>query len=168
MELISSCSCTSPDDYPLMESSLTPCDTNQSCYRDKKSKFSDNYFVTQHCMSRCPLQCNRTEYRTTVNSVQLLGDTFLKKLKAREALREDFVTRKIDAEAARQSLVRVYIFYDPLAYTQITEHPNMSRVTLLANIGGNLSLFLGISALSLFECVEVVLELYLNRRMRKK
>ena len=119
-------------------------------------------------MSRCPLQCNRTDFRTTVNSVQLLGQTFVSKLKKIQAIKEDFVTRQIDAETAKQSMLRIYVFYDPLSYTQMTEHPNMNRVTLLANMGGNLSLFLGISALSLFECVEVMLELYLNKRMRKK
>jgi hypothetical protein len=43
----------------------------------------------------------------------------------------------------------------------------MSRIALLATIGGNLSLFLGISALSLFECIEVMLELFLSRRKRR-
>jgi hypothetical protein len=171
MDLKNTCNCTSPDDYPLFQSNLDPCvNVNDNpCIKDFRKKYSDNSFVAEHCISRCPLQCNRTEYKTTVNSIQMLGDSYVSKLKKKPNLLEDFVTRSItDSETAKQSVLKVYIFYDPLSYTQLSEHPNMSRIALFATIGGNLSLFLGISALSLFECIEVILEMYLNRRTRRK
>ena len=80
-------------------------------------------------------------------------------------------------------MLRIYIFYDPLSYTLLTEHPNMTggsllssigsrinenkylhEINLIFNLGGALSLLLGVSVLSLFEIFEVVLELYLTRK----
>jgi hypothetical protein len=56
--------------------------------------------------------------------------------------------------------VRVNIFYDSLSYVETTESPQMDLISLLASIGGNLSLFLGVSVLSLFELVEVALIIF--------
>jgi hypothetical protein len=48
-----------------------------------------------------------------------------------------------------------------------TESPKMNIVSLLASMGGNLSLFLGVSVFTLAEIVEVVIEIYfIVKRMK--
>ena len=58
------------------------------------------------------------------------------------------------------------IFYDSLAYTQISASPQMDVVSLLASIGGNLSLFLGVNLFSLFELVQVGIEVYFIQKVK--
>ena len=47
-----------------------------------------------------------------------------------------------------------------MSYELSTESPKMDIVSMLASIGGNLGLFLGVSVFSLCELVEVVIEVY--------
>ena len=61
----------------------------------------------------------------------------------------------------------VNIFYESLSYMESTESPKMNIVSLLASMGGNLSLFLGVSVFTLAEIVEVVIEIYfIVKRMK--
>jgi hypothetical protein len=69
----------------------------------------------------------------------------------------DFINRPISDE---HSLAGVNIFYSSLSYKSTTESPQTNVITLLASIGGNLSLFLGVSMFSLCEIIEVFIELF--------
>jgi len=85
-----------------------------------------------------------------------MGDSYFEIIRKRPNLRDDFINRSFDIENVRTSLVRVYIFYDALAYTESIEIASKTSIlSLAATIGGILSLFLGVSVLSLFELVEV-------------
>jgi hypothetical protein len=92
----------------------------------------------------------------------LMGDHFVDIINKNAALREDFVgtSKRLDGEAARNAIVRVNIFYESLSYTESIETASSSSIlSLIATIGGILSLFLSVSVLSLFEFVEFVYEL---------
>ena len=65
---------------------------------------------------------------------------------------------------AKESVVRVHVFYNTLSYTLLYEYSKITIVTLLGSIGGNLSLFMGVSVFSLFELVEVAIEIYFIRK----
>ncbi len=59
--------------------------------------------------------------------------------------------------------------YEGYTYTQIEEIPAVTFEQLLGNVGGQLGLFIGISLLSLIECLEILLELaylFYERRIR--
>jgi hypothetical protein len=65
----------------------------------------------------------------------------------------------------KSSVVRVYV-YDSLSYTQSEEAPQIDIISLIANIGGNLGLFLGVSLFSVWEVVITVLEIYFYKRQQ--
>jgi len=60
---------------------------------------------------------------------------------------------------ARRNFVNVNLFYNSLAYTLSEETPSLDVVGLLANIGGTMGLFLGISLLHVCELAEAFIEL---------
>ena len=74
-------------------------------------------------------------------------------------LSDDFLSNQIDAETAKTSFVYVNIFYKSLSFEVSTEYPQMSPITLISNIESNLSLFLGVSVFSLFEPVQILIEI---------
>ena len=80
---------------------------------------------------------------------------------------KDFKNRTIDAEVARESIVSVIVFYESLSYTLTTEIPQVDIVSLLGSIGGNLSLFLGVSFFSLCEIFEVAIEMFYALKNRE-
>ena len=88
------------------------------------------------------------------------GDEFVDYLKTNERLRSDFIETRINSINAANSFVKVNIFYSSMSYELSTESPKMVISSLLASIGGNLGLFLGVSVFSLFELIQVAIEIY--------
>ena len=119
------------------------------------------------CLPVCPLECDQIVYKSSISSSQLIGNYFDSKIKTNPNLASDFINRTIDAATARESFARVFIFYDSLSYTQTTESPQMNAVSLLGSIGGNLSLFLGVSFFSLCEIFEVAIEMFYALKNRE-
>ena len=92
----------------------------------------------------------------------LIGDYFIGKIRNNSKLREDFVNRSLNEETAKNSIVRAYVFYETLSYTESIEIVSKPSVlSLAANVGGILSLFMGVNVLSIFEIFEILIELYL-------
>ena len=100
-----------------------------------------------------------------------MGNLYADFINSKPNLRIDFNGRPVNAEAARRTFVSVDLFYDTLAYTLSTETPSMDVVALLANIGGTMGLFLGVSLLHVCELVEAFVELGFlayEKRQREK
>ena len=112
----------------------------------------------------CPLECSRIKYKTSISFNQLNGNPYISLIKKSPSLSSDFINRRLDATQAEKSIVKVNIFYESLSYTLSTESPQMDMVSLLANIGGNMGLFLGVSVFTLAEILNVLIEVYFISR----
>ena len=66
---------------------------------------------------------------------------------------------EITMEVIQKSFLTLHIHYSELEYTLISEQPSLSAIDLIANIGGSLGLFIGISLLSFLEIVEILIEI---------
>jgi hypothetical protein len=148
--------------YPNMLSlfNVTQCDQSILDIITGNDTIFDDDYIRNTCTHMCPLECNQTLYKTSISSYQLNGNEFIFNITNNSNLALDFVNRTIDATTARESFVQVNIFYSSLSYTSTTESPQMDLVYLLASIGGNLGLFLGVSVFSLCEIVQVLIEIY--------
>jgi len=94
----------------------------------------------------------------------MLGDAYVDAIKEKGNLSGDFIQRNIeDTHLITASVVSLKIFYESLAYRVTSESPQMDLVSLVANIGGNLGLFLGVSLFSLSEIVTVMVEAFFMR-----
>ena len=63
-------------------------------------------------------------------------------------------------EYTETNLSMIHIRYLGLEYTEVTQTPKMTIETLVSNIGGQLSLFVGVSFISLIELVEFMVEAF--------
>ena len=130
-------------------------------------KFLVNNYIQEVCKPLCPLECNKTEYRASLTSYRLIGDLYAKFIQENANLSVDFLSGRISASDALESMVSVNIFYDTLSFTMSKESAKVDVITLLATIGGNLGLFLGVSVFSLCELFEVFIEIYYRYNERK-
>jgi len=135
--------------------------------------YGDNFngtFINENCISSCPLECNQNIYDTSTSSSILNGYSYIYDILTRPNLSKDFINRTLDASSAEKSFVQLNIFYESLSYTLTEESPQIDTVSLIGSIGGNLSLFLGVSFFSLSEIVEVIVEIIfiLNQRKENK
>ena len=55
----------------------------------------------------------------------------------------------------KESTLALNIYYQYLSYTHINQMPKSTIADLLASLGGNLGLFMGVSMLTLVELVEI-------------
>ena len=51
-------------------------------------------------------------------------------------------------------------YYDDLIYTEVTESPYIEISGVIGSFGGTLGLFLGLSLLSLFEILGIILNIF--------
>lgn len=120
--------------------------------------------LQETCIPLCPLECNKTEYRYSSTSIEVIGDIYVDFIRENKNLSSDFVKREINVETARKSFAYIFLSYESLTYTVQDELANIDIVLLLSNIGGTLGLFLGISVLSLCEVVEICIEVYFVKK----
>ena len=153
------CNCTNP--YYLSLIDADPCHMGDPCPIIKawEAFFLGDYAHTV-CMPECPLECNHSEYKTSVSSLKLFGQSFADLLNEQPILSRDFVTRPASADTARESVVGLIVFYGNLDYVYSTESAKIDVVGLLATIGGNLGLFLGVSILSICDLVDLLMHVY--------
>ena len=128
------CNCT--DAFMLSQTKNQSCETKQQveCINEFANiSILENY---KFCFPFCPLQCNKTEYRTTLASVKLYGESFVDYINDNPNLKSDHPsTQIIDASLARERFIRLNIYYDSLTYTFLSETSKMDIVSLISFIG---------------------------------
>jgi hypothetical protein len=116
------------------------------CYLNQKNPIKDcvynsrmNFFkksVMNECTQYCPKLCDSTSYSVSSSTTIMFDDS--------------------DTNYAE---IRVY--YRNLRFTVITQDAKMNISDLISNIGGTVSLFVGLSFVSLFETIELIFEIIL-------
>ena len=61
-------------------------------------------------------------------------------------------------ELVQSASLAVRIYFDDLSYTLVSESPKTELVDMIANVGGLLGLFMGMSLLSFVEVIELFCE----------
>jgi hypothetical protein len=115
----------------------------------------------RECISKCPLECNSTQFTFTLTSQAYSGILFEALVKSNKVYSNDFTQTPITEETTSNKFVQVILYYDSLTYTQSTDTPSMDIMALLGNIGGTLGLFLGVSVLSLCELMNLLVECFI-------
>ncbi|XP_064610984.1 acid-sensing ion channel 4-B-like [Liolophura sinensis] len=88
--------------------------------------------------------------------IQNRGRIFLKALYDIMDEAEDFKkTTTLDANFLRDNFVFLNMYYSELSYEQITQQEGYGLFPLLCDIGGSMGLFIGASALTIFEIIDL-------------
>jgi hypothetical protein len=157
--IIQNCSCTDRRYMSLFSENISIC-LNEKQYSCKLT--FEQGWQWDDCLNVCPLECNKTVYAIEMQSLQLFGEYYLKII---TKFSNDFLSAKnVTKDEALKSFARLQIYYNTLTHTVTTEVAKMNLVDLIASIGGNLSLFLGLSMFSLCEIVEILMEIYFIKK----
>jgi len=162
---IENCNCTDPRYLSLFN--VSDCETNDQIECNMRVRKENIPQSVSKCLDLCPLECSQIFFNTKVQSTRLIGDLFADFIKQSKQLSEDFVKRRIDADTASQSFVKVNIFYESLSHTLSVDQPKMDIVSLLAYMGGIAGLLLGISAFSFWELLILAIEIFYLKKTLK-
>ena len=126
------------------------------------TQFLDPQFIHDECLSHCPLECNTTQYKTYISLNELISNKYADYFREKNvSIQEKY------RDEVHKNFIKFDIFYDSLTYELSTESSKMDVVSFLANVGGNLGLFLGVSVISVCECIEVLVELCIMKVSRR-
>ena len=132
----------------------------------------DTAYRQVNCIEKCSSDLALEKYNCTVISYYRVEGFELCKKKLTDIFAEfdsvcspkcpkecESVTYEYSStEYTDTNLSKIHIRYLELEYTEVTQTPKMTAATLISNIGGQLSLFVGIKFISLIELVEFMVE----------
>jgi hypothetical protein len=149
--------------------SLVPCiNTKEAICQIETMK----YFSTKSneiCADQCPAECYTTTYSFKSSTQAYPARSYAYSLLKDESMLARFENKtNVDYETLKENILAVNVYFEALESTTIDEGKQMEMVDLIAGIGGTLGLFLGISVLSLFEVVEILLEILLSKTKKQK
>jgi hypothetical protein len=174
-EVLKTCLCYDPK-YPNIptfgKSTISSCRTTieVSCMTNTSTLFEANDLNTQ-CSNFCPAECLTVDYALSITTATYPTDNYLNWLQLQTLLTNKYTSQSPLTTQITNSLAKVNVFYNDIAYISFTESEKISTEDLLGNIGGQLGLFIGISFLSVIEVVELGLEIirtvYLHKKSNK-
>ena len=148
--LISKIGCYHPGFNKL--NSTKPCVSHDDTVKSSNFYFQDylKNYLDNYCKLICPLECNFIYYNNFISHgnfptffyLNMSGFNFT------------------DMETFKKSYLSLNIYYDSFSNTKIEEVAKTELIDLIANIGGTLGLFLGVSVLSIAEIFELVFLLF--------
>ena len=157
--IINNCSC-----YDLRYSQLynaTPClnSSQLDCAEDIYLNFWN--MKTYSYSSECPLECDFVDFDFTYSASDYDAYGLYTLLNGVKPTNDEL-------NSFKNKVVSINVYFSELRYTEITETPSTSLIDLLANIGGTIGLFIGISVLSFVEIVEFLMEIIIIYYEKRK
>ena len=170
-KLIENCSCIDISTPKIGNSSYCATDEQIACLKKFDTFFSTSD-INAICESACPEQCNIIEYDLTTTEATFPTFSYAKLLQINDSSYSSFLPFDVSdtslANFTRMGFLKLVVNYDQLYYTSYDESPLLSPNDLLAALGGQLSLFMGLSILSFAEIFDILVEFIILMFCRKK
>ncbi|XP_045176271.2 FMRFamide-activated amiloride-sensitive sodium channel-like [Mercenaria mercenaria] len=141
--------------------------------------YVDNMFEKGALGCDCISPCSEFVYSKTMSGRVWPHKDYLEKVLMKDICAKNLTSLKnacaqiknettdFNYERYKNNFVRVLIYFEDLNYEKITEEPFYTPVRFVSDIGGAAGLFMGISLLSFFEVLQLILEIVLHLFDRK-
>ncbi|XP_035224630.1 degenerin-like protein asic-2 [Stegodyphus dumicola] len=111
--------------------------------------------ATSEIKCHCPLECEESTYETKISSAVWPSTAYTAALLRKEIRKSSSAHWKsITVENLRKSRLKLSIYYDTLQHLIYRQRPMFDDSEVLSQIGGQMGLWLGLSLVAIFECVE--------------
>lgn len=116
------------------------------------------------CFDLCPYECETVSFDLSTSYAQFPSNLLYGYLIQQESYRladlfQVNSSREISHEMLASRTLGVYIYFDKIATTEITESASVTVANLFADIGGHLGLFIGVSLLSFVELFQLLIDI---------
>ncbi|KAI0240232.1 Amiloride-sensitive sodium channel subunit alpha [Lamellibrachia satsuma] len=115
------------------------------------------------CKEICPVECFKTQYSYTISQSEwpstVKEDAVMEQLMDKSEYLWDLLANETDTWRKmylRSNALKVDIYFKELDYQQIATSPSYEIGDLLADLGGQAGLWLGVSVIAFFEFIELV------------
>ncbi|OAF70491.1 hypothetical protein A3Q56_01737, partial [Intoshia linei] len=167
--LIDTCNCATYE-VPKYGSAFGYRDVKNCKYTDEIEKTCMDSVSTLFNQNKlncsCPSPCQETAYSSILSSYKWPS------LKYEKKLRKDLKTKPgLDAiisdtpekDTFSDNILKINIYYQEFNYETIIEEPSYLFFSLISDVGGILGLYIGFSAMTIFEFFELISDLFYTR-----
>lgn len=171
--VIDKCYCTDPslpNPYPTYNGkTILACisSAETTCQANEKAAFEDKT-VDSQCNTDCPEECSSVTYSTSLSISNYPTSFYSSWIQLQSNFLQKFLNNQTTSTNLQNSMLKISVYYQELAYKTITESPSLSWSQLLGIIGGEYNLFIGISILSVLELVEITAQIIRTIIVNKK
>jgi amiloride-sensitive sodium channel subunit alpha len=95
--------------------------------------------ILSKCNQECPVECNQVSFQTKRVDIELDIDNDVVHY-YKSTLTEKFNISEYTDDEFKKRVTRMYIYFDKLEITEITQSPSISLTSLIANVGGLLGI----------------------------
>ena len=145
------------------------CGYSNYCFdkKDIECIKDSSFYVNSVCNKKCFSECEQEYYSYTPSYRKFPTETHKLTLIEKSKLLRNMILNNEDVE---HKVLRIVIYSENFDYEYIWESESMQLVSVIANIGGTLGLFLGVSVLSFCEIFEILFEyfFFLKSKMKMK
>lgn len=127
------------------------------CLDDLTTQFNEEGL---DCDTDCPVPCSELIYKTSMSMAEWPSEGFQDVLYNRVIKRKNAAAQNQKAEGPEflnRNFLQVKVFYERLNFQEVQEYLSYKGINLIADIGGQLGLWIGISVLTCCEVLELVL-----------
>jgi len=164
VEVLNQCNCTQgfvlPDRMQCSDNvfKIPVNDFGENCIEKVNNNFYKKEF--KKCLPLCPRECEAFTYEVSLSFSEYPSDSYLEVILNKPLLLSKFPVDKQNKENIKKSVIAINVFYRDLHYTEVSQLPKSAIADILASLGGNLGLFMGVSLLTLIEGIQVFLGLF--------
>ncbi|KAJ7355013.1 ligand-gated sodium channel [Desmophyllum pertusum] len=135
----------------------------EKCLDDLLKKFKNEGL---DCDTRCPVPCSEVTFNTAMSLAEWPSESYQGIFRRLVAKRLNKSKGQDHYVPINKNFLQARVFYEKLNYQEVKEHLSYEGINLVADIGGQLGLWIGLSVLTCFEVLELVL--LLIQRIWKK
>lgn len=160
--VLKKCNCIDTSFYSLPNKTFCLDVKDLICDLSSFLEFFSNNNWKSECGNNCPLECESQNFQLTVSTSVFPSKAYANQLINHSTLLNRYygnATSQVTLDQLKNNLLAVDIYYSDMKYTSIEEIEKTSFLDLVAGVGGTLGLFIGMSFLSFFEIIDVLLEI---------
>lgn len=143
------CDCIPPGAPKPCPSSLFAQGNLTACTLSQMGCYFDEFLDIQRggADDNCEQECSSEDYTSTISYASFPATMY-----------KDYLNKMAPNSTQKQNLVALEVYFEDLVQLHVDERPAYDAVRLLADIGGQLGLFLGVSVLSVTEFLTWLLD----------
>ena len=115
-----------------------------------------NYDRETNCNDLCPLECESTHYKIT-GSMLSLTEYSEYSLPWIPVVEKKLNITVNSTEEFNKNFLEIFVYFDSLQYTKISQPPKTTLSALVSNFGGSTGLFLDLSFMKACRAIEFIL-----------
>ncbi|XP_035700287.1 uncharacterized protein LOC118432774 [Branchiostoma floridae] len=151
--LLDKCGCS--DELIVINSTLCSVlnKTQECCRQEVRKRHEDG-----NLLCNCRQSCEEDSYALWLSSSLWPSDRYVWYVLENIHTRSRARNLPLSPDELRQNLARVHVYFRDLNYELINENPTYTEETLLSGLGGLLGLYVGLSVITVFEFINLVVD----------